>query len=117
MELLRGGCFITSHHTRKITNFPAVIPPFYPFTLRDCPRSRSNSLPRSTRRRARLVRHRQSMRQRLLPRSLLRKQITNAQTLLEVPQGKREANFNELRQLDMNIESCEKELERMKSAP
>jgi len=34
--------------------------------------------------------------------------------LLEVRQGLREANFNELRQLEMDIEKCEKELERMK---
>lgn len=40
--------------------------------------------------------------------------LTRAQMLLEVRQGKSEVNFNELRQLDMDIEKCEKELEGMK---
>ncbi len=37
------------------------------------------------------------------------------QYLLDVRQGKRKANFNELRQLEMDIEKIEKELDRMKS--
>jgi len=40
--------------------------------------------------------------------------LTRKQVLLEVRQGLREANFNELRQLEMDIEKCEKELGRMK---